>query len=161
MVAGVHEGAAGALGVEIGIVEGRAGLVGGEAAGEQGIGLEFGRAAVELAGMALHHSRAPVHGLYDAAHLHIHVAVLGELADQVAVFPLADDGKGAGVVGGLWRADIEEAGAVGKLDDVVDVSGDADVFVDQPRSLVCGHARLRPGRKGRDNRGQSAKQEPM
>ena len=65
------------------------------------VGLELRWSTVELAGMAQDHSGAAVHGLNHAADLHIHVAVLAQFADLIAVFPEADDGETAGVVGCL------------------------------------------------------------
>jgi len=161
LVAGVHEGAAGALGVEIGIVEGRAGLVGGEAAGEQGIGLEFGRAAVELAGVAEDHSGAAMHGLDDAADLDVKVAIFAEFANVVAVFPEADEGEAAGIVRGLRGADIEKNGAIGELDDIVDVGGDADVLVEHFGGLIGGDAGLLPGGGGGEWDRQGEQDEPV
>ena len=121
LVAGIHEGAACALGAEIGVVDGRARLTCGEAASQLRVGLEFGRTAVELARMAKEHSSAPVHGLNNAADLYVHVAVLAEFAYFIMVFPQAEDCKAAGVVRGLGFADVEVASAVGKLDYVVNV----------------------------------------
>jgi len=56
------------------------------------------------------------------------------------VFPGADDGESAGVVGGLGSADVEEAGAVWKFDDVIDMRGDADVFVEVLAGVLNGDA---------------------
>ena len=68
-------------------------------------------------------------GLDDTADLDVGVAVFLELADIGVVFPGADDGESAGDVGGLRGADVEEAGSVWKFDNVIDMRGDADVFV--------------------------------
>ena len=68
-------------------------------------------------------------GLDDTADLDVGVAVVLELADIGVVFPGADDGESAGVVGGLRGADVEEAGSIWKLHYVIDMRGDADVFV--------------------------------
>jgi hypothetical protein len=57
------------------------------------------------------------------------------------VFAEADDGESAGVVWGLRRADIEEASAVWKFDYVIDMRGDADVFVEVLLGVICGDAR--------------------
>jgi len=70
-----------------------------------------------------------VEGLDDTADLDVGVAVVLELADIGVVFPGTDDGESAGVVGGLRGADVEEAGSVWKFDNVIDMRGDADVFV--------------------------------
>jgi hypothetical protein len=67
--------------------------------------------------------------LDDAADLDVHVAVFLEFADIALIFPEADDGEPAGVVRGLRGTDVEEAGAVWKFDHVIDMRGDADVFV--------------------------------
>ncbi len=76
LIAVVHEGADIGLGLEAGVVDGRTALAGVEAAGKQGVGAEFGRASVELAGVAEDQSGAAVHGLDDAADLDVHVAIL-------------------------------------------------------------------------------------
>ena len=56
------------------------------------------------------------------------------------VFAEADDGESAGVVGSLRRADVEEAGAVWKFDYIIDVRGDADVFVEVLLGVFDGDA---------------------
>jgi len=129
LVAGVHEGAASALVPEVGVVDGWAGLVCREAAGKLGVRPEFWGTAIELAGVAEDHADAAVHGLNDAANVDVGVAVFAELADIIAVFPGAEDGEVAGVVGSLGRADVQEAGAIRKLDDLIDMRVDADVLV--------------------------------
>lgn len=115
-------------------------LFGVEAAGEQGIGFEAGRAAAELARMGQNHASAAVHGLDDATDLDIEVAIFAEFADVVAVFPGADDGEAAVVVGGLGRADVEETSAVGKLHHVIDMRRNTNVFVEHFGGLVGGDA---------------------
>ena len=115
-------------------------MAGVEAAGEQRVGAEFGRASVELAGVAEDQSGAAMEGLDDAADLDVHVAVFLELADFVVVFPRADDGESAGVVGGLRGADVEEAGSVWKFDNVIDMRGDADVFIEVLLGVFYGDA---------------------
>ena len=59
--------------------------------------------------------------------------------------------RSSGVCG---RADIEEARAVGEFDDVVDVGGDADVFVEEFGGLVGGEAGFwcSEGQRGRNER---------
>ena len=142
LIAVVHEAAATALAAKVWIGDGRALLIGREAAGEQGIGLEFGRATVELADMAQDDAGAAVHGADDAADANVHVFVFAEFAYLVVIFPVADEGEAAEIVFGIGRADIEEAGAVGELDDVVDVGGDADFLVEVFGGLVGGDAGL-------------------
>ena len=142
LVAGVHEGAGGALGAEIWIVDGRAGVFGVAATGKLGVGVEAGRAAVELAGMGEDHSGAAVHGLDDASDLDVEIAIFAEFADLVVIFPWADDGEAAVVVGGLRRANVEESSAVGKLHDVIDMRRNANVFVEHFGGLIGGEAGL-------------------
>ena len=157
LIASVHEGAWGALGTQVGVVDGRAGLVGGEAAGEQGVGLELGRPAVELACVAQDHSGAAVHGLDDAAHLDIHVAVLAQFAHVLMILPEADDGETAGVVGGLRRAYVEEARAIGKLNHIINMGGNANVFLEHFGGLVGGDAGLGRGGHGGEWREEDEK----
>jgi hypothetical protein len=78
--------------------------------------------------------------LDDAADLDVHVAVVLEFADFGAVFLEADDGESAGVVGGLGGTDVEEAGSIWKFNYVVDMRGDAYVFVEVLLGLVDGDA---------------------
>jgi hypothetical protein len=161
LIAGVHKGSACALSAQVGVVDGRARLVGGKAADKPGVGLEFGRTAGELSRMAQNYSSAAMHGLDDAAHLDVHVAVLTKFADFLAVFPEADDCEAAGVVRGLGRADVEEAGAVSNLNNVINVGGYADIFLEQLRGLFSVEAGLGCGSEGSDGRGQSEQDEPM
>jgi hypothetical protein len=140
LVARVHEAASCALGAEVGIEDGRAVFIGTESVGEAGVGAEFGLATMELAGVAEDDARAAVHGADDAANLDVHVAIFLQRADVFAILPEADDGEMAGGVGSLRRADVEEPGAVGKPDHVIDTGGDADVFVEHLRGLVGGDA---------------------
>ena len=69
--------------------------------------------------MAEDHTGSAVHGLDHAADLDIHITISEKLANLAAILPQVDDGEVAGFVGGLWGADVEEAGAIGQLDDVV------------------------------------------
>jgi hypothetical protein len=95
LVAVVHEGAAAALGAQVGIADGRAALGGVESMGQTGVRFEFGRAAVELARVAEDHSGPAVHGLDNAANLDVHVAIFSELTDLVAILIKTDDGEAA------------------------------------------------------------------
>jgi len=158
LVAGVHEGAGAALGAEIGIADGRAIFFGIETAGEQGVGFEAGRTAVELARMREDHAGAAMHGLNDAADLDLHVAVFVEFTDEVVIVPGADDGEAAVVVGGLGGADVEEAGAVGKLDYVIDMRRNANVFVEHFGGLVGGDAGFGRGEGGKGEQEEKAKE---
>jgi len=56
------------------------------------------------------------------------------------VFAEADDGESAGVVGGLGRADVEEARAVWKFDYIIDMRFNADVFVEVLLGVFDGDA---------------------
>lgn len=78
--------------------------------------------------------------LDDAANVDVHIAVVFEVADFEAVFLEADDGEPAGVVWGLRRADVEEAGSVWKFDDIIDMRGDADVFIEVLLGVFNGDA---------------------
>jgi hypothetical protein len=152
LIARVHEGAGGALCAQIWIADGRASLLGVEAAGQQRVRLEARRAAAKLTDMRDDYTGAAVHGLYDAADLDLHVAIFCELADQVVVLPGADDSESAVVIGGLGRADVEEAGAVWKLHYIIDIRGNANVFVEHFGGLVGGDAGLGLGGGGRQGR---------
>lgn len=160
LVAGVHEGAAGALGAKIGVIDGGATLVGRESAGESGIGPEFWRASIKLAGMAEDDAGAAVHGLDHAADLDIHVAIFKKIADQVAIFPQADDGEAAGVVGRLRGAYIQEARTIGKLNDVVDAGGDADILIEHFGGFIGGDAGPGRHRQGVEGAAQNEEGEP-
>lgn len=145
------------MGAQVWVADGRAGFICVEAAGELGVGFEFGRATVELTGVGEDHSGAAVHGLDDAADLDVEIAIFAELADLVVVFPRADYGETTVVVGGLGGADVEETGAVGKLNDVVDMRGDANVVVEHFGGLVGGEAGLGGGvgGEGEESGGES------
>lgn len=82
-----------------------------------------------------------MYGLDDAADLDIHVAILREFTNVDSVLPEADDGEAAGIVGSLRRADVEEACAVWKFDDIIDVRGDAHILVEVFRGVFHGDAR--------------------
>ena len=129
-------------GMQIGVAHGRTGLVACEAVEQQGIGAKARRAAVELAHMAEDDPGTAVHGLDDAANVNIEVAILPQLADLFAVLPWIEDGKDTLLVGRVGRADVEVTSAVGQLDDIVHMRGDADVFVEQLAGLVRGDAGL-------------------
>ncbi len=144
---GVHKRAAAALAAQVGIVHRRPFLLGVEAASEQGIGPELRWTAIELAGMAKDHAGPAVHGLHDAANLHVGVAIFLQLADIGAVFLKADNGEAALLVRGLRRADVEEPRAIWKLHHIIDMRGNANVFVEHLRRLVGGDARLGFGGK--------------
>src|SRR5581483_6932825 len=105
------------------------------------------RAAIELPRVAEEDPGAAMHRLHDAANLYVHVAVFSELADGVAILPEAHDGEAAFLVWRFGRAHIEEARAVRKLHDVVDVGGDAHIFVEQFGGVVGSDARFGCARK--------------
>jgi hypothetical protein len=79
--------------------------------------------------VAENHAGPTVHGLNNAANLDIGVAIFAEFANFISVFPGAEDGESTGVVGGLGGADVEEASAIWKLNHVIDMRSNADVFV--------------------------------
>lgn len=122
---------------QIWIGDRRFALLTGKAMQQLRIGLELRRPAIELAHMAQHHSAAPAHRLHDAANVDIGIAKFAQFADLLAVLAEADNGKSATRIRSVRRAHIEEARAVGQLDDLVDVRLDADVFVRQLCSFVC------------------------
>jgi hypothetical protein len=76
------------------------------------------------------------------------------------VFAEADDGESAGVVGGLRRADVEEAGAVWKFDYIINMRRDADVFVEVLLGVFDGDARLWFGGVRGDGREGEEQDEP-
>lgn len=154
LVAGVHEGTPPALRTQVGVVDGGATLLRAEAARQKGIGAEFGRSSAELTRMAQEHSGAAAHGLNGAADMHVDAAVGVQLADFIMVFPQALNGEPAGIVRGIRGADVEEAGSIGKFDYIIDMGGDADVFIEELRGLIEGDAGLLRGRAhgGRDEK---------
>ncbi len=79
-----------------------------------------------------------------------------QLADLAAIFRKADDGEAALVVGGLRRADVEETRAVYKLNHIINMRGNTDVFIEHLRGLVGGYARLDFG--GRGERGTAERE---
>ena len=91
-------------------------------------------------------------GLDCAADLDVGVLELLEVAYFGMIFAEADDGESAGVVWGLRRADVEEAGAVWKLNYVIHMRGNADVFVQVLPGVLNGDAwfGLGVGGEGRD-----------
>ena len=111
---------------------------------------------MELARVAEDHSGAAVHGLDDAADLDVHVAIFSELTDFVAIFPQTDNGEAALLVRGLGRAHVKERRAIGKLHHIIDMRGDANVFVEEFRGFVCGDAGL--GRSGEGRQGHGGEQ---
>src|SRR5581483_1305121 len=111
----IHEGAAAALGPEIGVADGRTVRLGIESVRQHRVRPEPGRAAIELPRVAEEDPGAAMHRLHDAANLYVHVAVFSELADGVAILPEAHDGEAAFLVWRFGRAHIEEARAVRKL----------------------------------------------
>src|ERR1035437_1580612 len=106
LVTRIHECAPAALRAEIGIGDRRPGIFGIESACQPRVWLELWRTAVKLPRIAQHHPGASVHGLHRSADMHIHVFVLSQLADIVAIFPQAHDGEMARIVGGFRRAYI-------------------------------------------------------
>jgi hypothetical protein len=124
-----------ALGAQIRVVHRRAAFFGAESAGQLRVGLELGRPAVELPGVAQDHSRAAVHGLHESADAHVHVFVLPQLAHFAAVIEHADDGEAAFLVRRIGSADVEEARSIREFDHIVNMRGDADVFVQRASTL--------------------------
>src|SRR5947199_6366479 len=104
-----------ALGAQIGVGNRRALLLTAEAVREPWIGLEPGRAAIKLPRMAQHHSRTAVHAAHHSTYVNIHIAVLAQLSNGVAVLAEADDGEPAMLVGGVGRAHVEKPRTIGKL----------------------------------------------
>lgn len=142
LVARIHEGAPPALSAQVGVPERRTLLLRAEASRQHGVGPEPGRAAVELALMAQEHAGPAMHGADDAANPHIRAAELAQLADRILVFSEALDGEAAGIIGGIRRAYVQEPGPIGKFHHIIDMRGDADVFVEVLRSLIDGDAGL-------------------
>lgn len=136
-----------ALRAQIGIADRGALLVAGEAVREPRIGLEFGRAAIELSGMTEHHSGTAVHGSDHPADMYVQVAVLAQFANLVPVFPEADNGEPAALVGGIGRTNIQEAGSIGKFHHFIYMRRNANVFVEQAGGFVGGQAG--PGARGK------------
>ena len=120
--------------------------IGVEASDEGGVGAKLGRSAAKLARMAEKDSGTAVDGLNDPSDLDVGVAIASELADLVMILPEADDREAAAIVGSVRRADIKEARTVGKLDHIIDVRGDADVFVQHLAGLVGRDARSLAGK---------------
>ena len=83
-----------------------------------------------------------MHGLHRSADVHVHVFVLSQFADIVAIFPETHDGEAARIVGCLRGANIEESCSIGQFHHVKDMGADADIFVDELGCLVGGNARL-------------------
>jgi hypothetical protein len=117
-------------GAEVGVADGE--VVGGgvEIAKEAGVWAKFFGAALELAGMGEVDSHAAVHGPEGATELDVHTGEAAEVADFFAIGGEAEEDEAAAGVGDGGRADVEEAGAVCELDDLVDVGCDADVLID-------------------------------
>ncbi len=136
-------------GAQAGVVDGWARFVTRESVEEQGVGPKCGWAPIKLAQSVEQDTGAAVHRLDDAADVDVKIAVLTELTDLFAILPGIDDGENALFVGRIGRADIEVTGAVGQFDDVVDVRGDTDIFVEQPAGLVSGDAWLAVTCKGK------------
>jgi len=126
----VHEGSAPSLGAKVGIAQRRTGLVAAKALQQEVIRPESRRATPKLARMAKEHSSAAMERLDQTAHLDVHVAILGEFADQRTILIQADDREAAAVVRGLWRTHIEKPRPIRKLRNVIDMDGNADVLVE-------------------------------
>jgi hypothetical protein len=90
--------------------------------------------------MVEQHPGSAEHGLHAAAELDVPVAILGEFADQGPVFLEADDGESAGG-GRVGRGTkTERPGPVGKLFYFINLSRNANVFVDELGGLLGGDA---------------------
>jgi hypothetical protein len=128
------------LRTKVGITDRRLVRFSAEAALQLRVGTEFWRTTFELASMAQKHSSASVHGLDNAAYVDIHIPIFAQLAHFRAIGIEADDSEGASIIDCAGRAEVEEASAIGQFDDVVDVGGDANIFVEEFGGVIGGAA---------------------
>jgi hypothetical protein len=127
-------------GLEGWIIDGWFILIGCEALHQFWIRPEFLGAVVELACVRQQYLGTVIHWADDAANLDVLIEVLPQISNIFAVDLQANDREAALRVRRLGTADVDEPGSVRQVDDVVDVGGDADVFVLVSRSLLRGIA---------------------
>jgi hypothetical protein len=130
------------MGTQIGIADGRPLLFCRKASKQFRIGLELWRSSGELPCMTQYHARASMHRLNQSPDMNICVAVSVQFAHVCTVLCEADNGEAAGVIGNLRRADIEECRPIIKLIYVIDMSGNANVFVERLRGRFGRQAEL-------------------
>ena len=107
----------------------------------RGFGLNFG-GPPELPRMAQHHSRTSVHGLNQAPDMDIHIPIPRQLSHRIAVCTQAYHRKPALLVRSLRRANVHIASAVRNLHHIINMRGNANVFVEEIRGVVRGDAGL-------------------
>jgi len=100
---------------------------------------EFLAATVKLAFAAEDHFCPGVEGANGAAELDVESAILFQIANIFSVRVKADDGEAALGVSGQGAAEIEKPGAVGELNNIVDVGHEAHILI-----------QVLPGEIGRD-----------
>jgi hypothetical protein len=137
-----------ALRTQVGITDGRTFLVSRKTSKEPGIGFESGWTAIKLPGMTQHHSSPPMHGLNQAANVHVHVAIPAQFADLFAILWQAQDCETALRVRDVRWADVQKSGSVPKRHYIIDMHGNADVFVEEFRGLFRSDARFGMTRDG-------------
>src|ERR1035437_2951465 len=136
------------LGAQVGIADGRPVLFARESVGEPRIGLESRWTAVKLPLVAQEDSGASVHGPHQAADAHIPIPVFAQFANLVVILPQAHNGEPAALVRRVGHADVQKARAVGKLNYIIDMRRNTNVFVEHFSGLFGGEARLLAGGKG-------------
>ncbi len=116
-------------GDEIGVVDGHVVRLAIESLKQFWVGFEFFGSTLELAGVADKDTEPTVQRSQDASDFNIAVAKFAKVADFVAIFAEAHEDEATFRVGGFGGADVEEAGAVVKFDDLIDVGADAGVVI--------------------------------
>ena len=81
-----------------------------------------------------------MHGCDNSANSNIGISISAQLTNVRAVFLMAYYCESAQRVGCGWSTDIQEARAVGNLNHLVDMRGEAYVFIKLRGSLLSGNA---------------------
>src|ERR1700761_5558966 len=90
--------------------------------------------------MAKHDRGAAMDRLNEATDVHIRIAVAGQFTDRFSIGLQTDNREPALRVWHLRRTDIQKARPVGKFYYIINMSRNADVFVEVSRGLLSGHA---------------------
>ena len=70
-----------------------------------------------------------MHRTHNAPYVDVHVAVLTELSDFLVIFPQTYDGEFALRIWCIGGTNVQISGSIRYLDDIVDVSCNADVLI--------------------------------
>ena len=109
----------------------------------RGLGRKRGGPPENWRAVAQHHPGPAMHGLYRCrGSVHPGRDSRSRSPTVVVVLPQADDGEAALIVERLRGADIKEARAIWKSYDIINMCGNANVFVEILRGCISGDAGL-------------------